>query len=212
MLSVRAGVRAHVAAHSAIRRPRGPMSRRPSPTCRRRRRCWRRWAACRARASRRFARGIAPALGASPGAVILRTDESASAGTSRRPSAARAYTPEFYAAPTTHDRQRPRLLRPAARGAGRHLHRPGPARRAEALAPRCGRPVRAPGWTRRSRCWRPAWPAARATLGRHGGVLHDQCAGGPATSPGPGRTQAPKDAAARLAWRTLRVRCASRIR
>ena len=76
MLSVRAGVRAHVSAHSGDDGDRRGLCRgRHRPPVAAAAGAGGGGRAARARASRTFARAVAPHLGASPGAVVLRTDE-----------------------------------------------------------------------------------------------------------------------------------------
>ncbi|WP_293483734.1 bifunctional aminoglycoside phosphotransferase/ATP-binding protein [Phenylobacterium sp.] len=150
MLSVRAGVRAHVMAHSNdaetgrayVEAAIAHLS--PPPPV---------LAAVgglSGSGKSRFARAIAPALGASPGAVILRTDEvrkrlAGVAPTDRLPP--EAYAPEHYA--RTYDTlfESARALLRAGRAVVLDATFLDPAlrARAEALASACGVPFR-PAW------------------------------------------------------------------
>ena len=145
MLSVRAGVRAHVMAHSADpatgRRyvEAGIAHLSPPPP--------RLLAVGGLSGSGKstFARAVAPALGASPGAVILRTDEIRKRLLNVPPTRrmdSEAYTPEFYARTydTMVDNARALLRAGASVVLDATFIDPGLRGRAEALARECGVP------------------------------------------------------------------------
>ncbi|MCR5872996.1 AAA family ATPase [Phenylobacterium sp. J426] len=171
MLAVRAGVRAHVEAHSG--RPdvarayveAGIAHLAPQPAV------LVAVGGLSGSGKSTFARTCAPALGASPGAVVLRTDEirkrllgvAPTQGVSRD-----AYTPEFYV--QTYDA----LFANAAAllKSGRSVvldatfTSPQLRARAETLAADCGVPFEGVWLERRCRCWNPGWrrgPAMRRT-------------------------------------------------
>ena len=147
MLSVRAGVRAHVAAHSG-----DPETARayveagiahlspPPPVL----------AAVgglSGSGKSRFSRAIAPALGASPGAVVLRTDEIRKRLLNVPPTQAmpsETYTPEFYVRTydTMIDEARAMLQAGRAVVLDATFIDPALRARAEALAEACGVPFR----------------------------------------------------------------------
>ena len=189
MLSVRAGVRAHVSAHSGDL----AMSRAyveaaiahlspPPPAL----------AAVggfSGAGKTTFARAVAPALGASPGAVVLRTDEArkrlAGAGPVDR-LAPETYTPEFYARVygTVFETARALLKAGQAVVLDATFTEPELRARAEALAAECGVAfhgawLEAPAEVLEARVGGRVGDASDATLQ----VLHDQIArhGGQAT-------------------------------
>jgi aminoglycoside phosphotransferase family enzyme/predicted kinase len=204
MLSVRAGVRAHVSAHSD-----DPKTARayveaaishlspPPPVL----------AAVgglSGSGKSRFSRGVAPALGASPGAVILRTDEIRKRLMDMPPTQTmppETYTPEFYVRTydTMMDNARAMLSAGRAVVLDATFIEPALRARAEALAAECGVPFRgawldAPVEVLEARVAGRQGDASDATVA----VLHDQVArmqGQTVTWPKVD-TQAPKDAAA----------------
>ena len=206
MLATRAAVRAHVSAHSGD--PRGSRAyveaaiahlAPPPPVL----------AAVgglSGSGKSRFSRGIAPALGASPGAVILRTDEIRKRLMNIPPTQTmppEAYSPEFYARTydTMIDNARALLKAGRAVVLDATFIDPGLRARAEALAAECGTPFRgawldAPIEILEARVAGRKGDASDATVA----VLHDQAArltepvGWPKVD-----TRAPKDAAAK-AW------------
>jgi len=204
MLSVRAGVRAHVSAHSG-----DPATARayveaaiahlsPTPPV---------LAAVgglSGSGKSRFARVIAPALGASPGSVILRTDEIRKRLMNIPPTRTmppETYTPEFYALTydTMIDNARSMLKAGRAVVLDATFIDPALRARVEALAVECGVPFRAawldaPIEVLEARVAGRKGDASDATVA----VLHDQAArlqepiGWPKVD-----TQAPKEAAAK---------------
>lgn len=182
MLSVRAGVRAHVSAHSgepALAREYVEAAithlSPPPPVL----------AAVgglSGSGKSRFARAVAPHLGASPGAVILRTDEIRKRllnvpPTTRMPP--EAYTPDFYAQTydTMIDNARTMLKGGRAVVLDATFIDPALRARAEALAEECGVPFR-PAWLEaplevlEARVAGRTGDASDATVA----VLHDQVA------------------------------------
>jgi len=206
MLSVRAGVRAHVSAHSGepamarayVEAAIGHLS--PSPPV---------LAAVgglSGSGKSRFSRVIAPALGASPGAVILRTDEIRKRLMNVPPTRTmppETYTPEFYV--RTYDTMidNARTMLKAGRAVVLDATFIDPALRArvEGLARECGVSFRA-AWLDA-----PIEVLAARVAGRKGdasdatvAVLHDQAARLQEPIDWPKvDTQAPKEAAAK-AW------------
>jgi aminoglycoside phosphotransferase family enzyme/predicted kinase len=182
MLSVRAGVRAHVSAHSGdlalsrayVEAAIAHLS--PPPPV---------LAAVggfSGTGKTTFARAIAPGLGASPGAVVLRTDEArkrlAGAGPVDR-LAPETYTPEFYAQVYDSIFDAARRLLSAGRAVvlDATFTEPALRERAQALADECGVPFRA-AWLEAplevlaARVGERVGDASDATLK----VLHDQAA------------------------------------
>lgn len=150
MLSVRAGVRAHVSAHSGdpatakayVEAAIAHLSPPPSVLAA--------VGGLSGSGKSRFSRGIAPALGASPGAVILRTDEIRKrllgvAPTERLPP--EGYAPEAYARTydAMFDNARAMLKAGRAVVLDATFLDEGLRARAEALAGECGVPFR-PAW------------------------------------------------------------------
>lgn len=182
MLSVRAGVRAHVSAHAGdlalshayVEAAIAHLS--PAPPV---------LAAVggfSGTGKTSFAREIAPALGAAPGAVVLRTDEArkrlAGAGPMDR-LAPETYTPESYARvyDTVFGTARALLQARRAVVLDATFTEPGLRARAEALAADCGVPfhgawLQAPVEVLETRVARRTGDASDATLN----VLHDQVA------------------------------------
>jgi aminoglycoside phosphotransferase family enzyme/predicted kinase len=207
MLSVRAGVRAHVSAHSG-----DPETARAyveaaiahlSPTAP----VLAAVGGLSGSGKSRFSRGIAPSLGASPGAVILRTDEIRKRLMDVPPTRTmppETYTPEFYARTydTMIDNARTMLRAGRAVVLDATFLDPALRARAEALAAECGVPFRA--------AWLDApLPVLEARVANRRGdasdatveVLHQQVerlAAQTLTWPKVS-TEAPKDAAAK-AW------------
>ncbi len=182
MLSVRAGVRAHVSAHSGdvamsrayVEAAIAHLS--PAPPA---------LAAVggfSGAGKSTFARGIAPGLGAAPGAVVLRTDEArkrlAGAGPVDR-LAPEVYTAEFYARvyETLFETARAVLTAGHAVVLDATFTEPALRARAEALAADCGVPfhgawLEAPAAVLEARVSSRTGDASDATLR----VLHDQIA------------------------------------
>jgi len=207
MLSVRAGVRAHVSAHSG-----DPKTARayveaairhlsPPPLV---------LAAVgglSGSGKSRFSRGIAPALGASPGAVILRTDEIRKRLMDVPPTRTmppETYTPEFYVRTydTMIDNARAMLKAGRAVVLDATFIDPALRARAEALAAECGVPFHgawldAPVEVLEARVAGRTGDASDATVA----VLYDQVGRMQGQTVGWPKvdTQAPKDAAAK-AW------------
>jgi uncharacterized protein len=212
MLSVRAGVRAHVSAHSGdlaqsrayVEAAIAHLS--PAPPV---------LAAVggfSGTGKSTFARAIAPGLGAAPGAVVLRTDEArkrlAGAGPTDR-LAREIYTPEFYAKVYDTVLETARALLKAGRAVvlDATFTEPGLRARAEALAAECGVSfhgawLTAPVEVLEARVAGRTGDASDATLE----VLHDQIAryGGDKVGWAPVDATAATDQAA-AAWLAGRV-------
>lgn len=206
MLSVRAGVRAHVTAHSGepatarayVEAAIAHLSPQPPVLAA--------VGGLSGSGKSRFSRVVAPALGASPGAVILRTDEIRKRLMNIPPTLTmppETYTPEFYV--RTYDAMidNARSLLKAGRAVvlDATFIDPGLRARVEALAAECGVPFRgawldAPIEVLEARVAGRKGDASDATVT----VLHDQVARLTAPVAWPKvDTQAPKEAAAR-AW------------
>lgn len=207
MLSVRAGVRAHVAAHSG-----DPATARayveaaiahlsPAPPV------LVAVGGLSGTGKSRFSRGIAPALGASPGAVILRTDEIRKRLMDVPPTRTmppETYTPEFYARTydTMLDNARAMLRAGRAVVLDATFIDPALRARAEALAAECGVPfhgawLEAPVEVLEARVAGRTGDASDATvavLHDQVGRMRDQTVAWPRVD-----THAPKDSAAK-AW------------